>query len=50
MELVTYYSNRPDLHNDLRRTCQMLFDPDEDLTVPDPQASPVDMTGVSAID
>lgn len=40
MELVTYYSNRPDLHSDLRRTCLLVFDPDEKLLDPDPPASP----------
>ena len=40
MELVTYYSNRPDLHSDLRRTCSAVFEPDNYLTAPDPPASP----------
>ena len=40
MELVTYYSNRPDLHSDLRRTCLLVFDPKEKLVDPDPPASP----------
>jgi hypothetical protein len=40
VEIVTYYSNRPDLLSDLRRTCRAVFDPDEDLTLPDAPASP----------
>lgn len=40
MELVSYYSNRPDILDDLRRTCAAVFEPDDYLAVPDPLPVP----------